>query len=148
MADVLDADRQTASTAWTMSGPANWCWSAAPEAWFTYYYWLDDAAAPDFAQVVEIHRKPGYDPAELLFDPADPAAAKRRAAIALVRKKAGLRYRMSVVGLDAGAAAVRGSHGRIPDRVEDSPVLLCSEPVPERLDATEVKALLLRLMSA
>ena len=45
---------------------------AEPDAWFTYYYWLDDARAPDFARLVEIHRKPGYDPAELFFDPAGP----------------------------------------------------------------------------
>ena len=29
---------------------------ADPDAWFTYYYWRDDAAAPDFARLVEIHR--------------------------------------------------------------------------------------------
>ena len=29
---------------------------AEPEAWFTYYYWLDDERAPDFARTVEIHR--------------------------------------------------------------------------------------------
>jgi len=40
-----------------------------PDAWFTYYYWLDDRRAPDFACTVDIHRKPGYDPAELFFDP-------------------------------------------------------------------------------
>ena len=45
---------------------------AEPDAWFTYYYWLDDARAPDFAQLVEIHRKPGYDPVELFMDPLDP----------------------------------------------------------------------------
>ena len=43
---------------------------AQPEAWFTYYYWLDDRKAPDFARTVDIHRKPGYDPVELLVDPA------------------------------------------------------------------------------
>src|SRR6185503_12343454 len=42
---------------------------AAPHAWFTYYFWLDDSRAPDFARTVEIHRKPGYDPVELLVDP-------------------------------------------------------------------------------
>lgn len=120
---------------------------AEPDAWFTYYYWLDGAAAPDFARLVEIHRKPGYDPAELFFDPAAPVAAKRRAALALVRKKLGLRYLMNAVGLDAGAAAVRGSHGRLPDDPADGPVLLCSDPSPgrDRLAATEVKPLLLRL---
>jgi hypothetical protein len=120
---------------------------AEPDAWFTYYYWLDDARAPDFARLVEIHRKPGYDPAELLFDPVAPAAARRRAGVALARKKLGLRYLMSVVGLDAGAAAIRGSHGRLPDSPDDGPVLLCSSPqaARSRYEATEVKELLLQL---
>jgi predicted AlkP superfamily pyrophosphatase or phosphodiesterase len=43
---------------------------ADENAWFTYYYWLDDALAPDFARTVDIHRKPGYDPVELFIDPA------------------------------------------------------------------------------
>ncbi|MFG1811895.1 alkaline phosphatase family protein [Streptomyces sp. NPDC049040] len=120
---------------------------AEPDAWFTYYYWLDDARAPDFARLVEIHRKPGYDPAELFFDPADPAGAKRRAGIALARKKIGMRYLMSAIGLDAGAAAVRGTHGRLPDSPQDGPVLLCSDPhgAREQYEATEVKKLLLEL---
>jgi predicted AlkP superfamily pyrophosphatase or phosphodiesterase len=42
---------------------------ASERAWFTYYYWLDDALAPDFARCVDIHRKPGYDPVELFLDP-------------------------------------------------------------------------------
>ena len=47
--------------------------AVAPEnAWFTYYYWLDDARAPDFARTVDIHRKPGYDPVELFLDPKIP----------------------------------------------------------------------------
>lgn len=120
---------------------------ADPDSWFTYYYWLDDSAAPDFARLVEIHRKPGYDPAELFFDPADPAGARRRGALALLRKKLGMRYLMNVVGLDAGAHAVRGSHGRLPSDPMDGPVLLCSDPAAarDRIAATEVKALLLRL---
>jgi predicted AlkP superfamily pyrophosphatase or phosphodiesterase len=123
---------------------------AEPDSWFTYYYWLDDARAPDFARLVEIHRKPGYDPAELFFDPAGPAAAKGRAGLALLRKKLGMRYLMSVVGLDAGARAVRGSHGRLPDDARDAPVLLCSEPSAARraVAATEVKDLLLLLAGA
>ncbi|MER7283954.1 nucleotide pyrophosphatase/phosphodiesterase family protein [Dactylosporangium sp. NPDC000244] len=121
---------------------------AEPDAWFTYYYWLDDARAPDFAQVVEIHRKPGYDPAELFFDPAGPGAAKARAGLALARKKLGMRYRMSAVGLDAGAQAVRGSHGLLPADPADGPVWLCDDPAvaPNRVHATEVKGLLMRLL--
>lgn len=117
---------------------------AEPDAWFTYYYWLDDDHAPDFAQLVDIHRKPGYDPAELFLDPVDPYV-RVRAATALARKKLGMRYRMAVVPLDP--SPVRGSHGRLPDRDEDGPVLLCSRPdaLPGRVAATDVKSLLLRL---
>lgn len=119
---------------------------AAPDAWFTYYYWLDASRAPDFATHVEIHRKPGFDPAELFFDPAAPTAAKLRAVKALAKKRLGFRYRMNVVGLDAGAEAVRGSHGVIPTAASNAPVLLCSEPLQEkRLAATDVKALLLQM---
>jgi predicted AlkP superfamily pyrophosphatase or phosphodiesterase len=120
---------------------------AEPDAWFTYYYWLDDARRPDFAQLVEIHRKPGYDPAELFFDPAAPGKAKARAGLALARKKLGMRYLMSAIGLDAGARAVRGSHGMLPSTVDDGPVWLCDDPSLQldRVPATDVKSLLLRL---
>jgi predicted AlkP superfamily pyrophosphatase or phosphodiesterase len=121
---------------------------AEPDAWFTYYHWLDDARAPDFARTVEIHRKPGYDPAELFFDPADPLV-KLKAATALARKRLGLRYRMAVVPLDP--SCVRGSHGRLPDDPAEGPVLLCSDPdalTGEPLAATDVKPLLLRLAGA
>jgi hypothetical protein len=117
---------------------------AEPEAWFTYYYWLDDARAPDFARAVEIHKKPGYDPAELFLDPAD-RWVKLRAARGLLRKKLGLRYVMDVVPLDP--SLVRGTHGRLPDDPDDGPVLLCSEPsvARDRFAATEVRDLLLDL---
>jgi len=117
---------------------------AEPDAWFTYYYWLDDARAPDFAKTVEIHRKPGYDPAELFLDPAD-RSVKARAALALARKKLGLRYVLDVVPLDP--SYVKGSHGRLPDDPRDGPVFLCSEGDfgRERVPATGVRDLLLEL---
>jgi predicted AlkP superfamily pyrophosphatase or phosphodiesterase len=118
---------------------------AEPDAWFSYYYWLDDARAPDFARTVEIHRKPGYDPAELFLDPAD-RWVKARAAAALARKAAGLRYTLSVVPLDP--SVVRGSHGRLPDDAADAPLLLCSAADSigaDRVAATDVKNILLRL---
>jgi hypothetical protein len=70
--------------------------------------------------------------------------------VALLRKKLGMRYLMSVVGLDAGARAVRGSHGRLPADQWDAPVLLCSEKSAARdaVAATEVKDLLLELAGA
>ncbi|MFE7129806.1 alkaline phosphatase family protein [Streptomyces sp. NPDC057638] len=117
---------------------------AEPDAWFTYYYWLDDGRAPDFAPLVEIHRKPGYDPVELFMDPRDPYV-RLRAATALVRKKLGMRYRMAVVPLDP--SPIRGSHGRRPPSDDEGPLILCSTPraVGGRVAATDVKALLLSL---
>jgi predicted AlkP superfamily pyrophosphatase or phosphodiesterase len=116
---------------------------AAPDSWFTYYYWLDDDLAPDFARSVEIHRKPGYDPAELFLNPADPLV-KAKAALALARKELGFRYTMPVVPLDP--SVVKGSHGRLPADPLDGPVLLSSETLDrESYAATDVKSLLLRL---
>ncbi len=116
---------------------------AEPTAWFTYYYWLDDERAPDFARGVEIHRKPGYDPAELFFNPADPLV-KAKAAANLARKKLGLRYAMNVVPLDP--SPVRGTHGRLPETPDDGPVLLSNADLgADRFAATEVRDLLLRL---
>lgn len=99
---------------------------AKPNAWFTYYYWLDDEAAPDFARTVDIHRKPGYDPCELFVDPALPASGKLRVARRLAQKKIGFRYLMDVIPLDA--RLVRGSHGRVPDDPRDGAVFLASQP--------------------
>jgi predicted AlkP superfamily pyrophosphatase or phosphodiesterase len=56
---------------------------ADARSWFTYYYWLNDAAAPDFARTVDIHRKIGYDPAELFIDPAIKFPAARVAGFLL-----------------------------------------------------------------
>jgi predicted AlkP superfamily pyrophosphatase or phosphodiesterase len=115
---------------------------SAPDAWFTYYYWLDDQRAPDYARTVDIHRKPGYDPAELFLDPALPLP-KLRVAATLARKALGFRYLMKVIPLDA--TLVRGSHGRITESLDDGPVLITSErnAVEGPLEATQVRDLIL-----
>lgn len=115
---------------------------ADPGAWFTYYYWLDDARAPDFARTVDIHRKPGYDPVELFMDPHSPA--KLNAAKALVRKKLGFRYLLEVIGFDT--SLVRGSHGRSSTAPERGPLLITTRPglLPKRpFQATDVHDLML-----
>ncbi|MBV9320120.1 MAG: alkaline phosphatase family protein [Mycobacterium sp.] len=116
---------------------------AARNAWFTYYHWLDDNKAPDYARTVDIHRKPGYDPVELFFDPAI-STPKLSVGWRLARRALGLRVLMDVIPLDA--RLVRGSHGRPADDDADGAVIISSEPdlLPQRpIDATEVKALML-----
>ena len=95
---------------------------ARPDAWFTYYYWLDDARAPDFARTVEIHRKPGYDPVELFLDPAIRVPALT-VGWKLARRKLGFRTLLDVIPLDA--TLVKGSHGRRTVATDiDAPVFL------------------------
>ena len=97
---------------------------ASADRWFTYYYWLDDRVAPDFARTVDIHRKPGYDPAELFVDPS-LTTPKVRVALTLAKKALGFRYVLEVIPLDA--SLVRGSHGRVTERLDDGPVVISSE---------------------
>ena len=116
---------------------------AKADRWFTYYYWLDDAVAPDFARTVDIHRKPGYDPVELFLDPR-LRAPKLKIGWTLLRKAFGFRYLMDVIPLDAGL--VKGSHGRLTDDPADGPLFASSEPslLPNcPVPATAVKQLVL-----
>ena len=111
-----------------------------PDAWFAYPFWLDDRQAPDYARTVDIHRKPGYDPCELYFDPK-LAWPKGHAMRRLLQKKLGFRTLFDVIPLDA--TLVRGSHGLHAGREEDRPLLIGDGPAPGSLDMTDVHALLL-----
>ncbi|MEL6493865.1 MAG: nucleotide pyrophosphatase/phosphodiesterase family protein [Cyanobacteria bacterium J06623_7] len=102
---------------------------AKSNAWFTYYYWLDDKLAPDFARTVDIHRKPGYDPVELFLDP-EISMPKLKVGKTLLKKKLGFRYLMDVIPLDA--SLVKGSHGHITDSVERSPLLITQQDVLDK----------------
>ena len=82
---------------------------------------MDDGLAPDFARTVDIHRKPGYDPAELHLDPA-LSLPRLKVAAFLLRKKLGLRALLRVIPLDA--SLVRGSHGRDEVPEDEQPVLV------------------------
>jgi len=92
---------------------------AAAESWFTYYFWLDDTKAPDYARCVDIHKKPGYDPVEMFM------TSKLRAGYKLLRKKAGFRYVMDVIPLDA--TLIKGSHGRIGVDDKYCPVIITDQ---------------------
>ena len=96
---------------------------AAEDAWFTYYFWENDAVAPDYARTIDIHRKPGYDPCELFIDPK-LAFPKLRIAKFLLKKKLGLRGLLDVIPLDA--SLVKGSHGRDKVTENEQPILLGS----------------------
>jgi predicted AlkP superfamily pyrophosphatase or phosphodiesterase len=94
------------------------------DRWFSYYYWLDDRVAPDFARTVDIHRKPGYDPVELFFDPRLPLP-KLSSAWRLAKRKLGMRTLMDVISLK-DSALVKGSHGRPTDDPDHGPLVISS----------------------
>jgi predicted AlkP superfamily pyrophosphatase or phosphodiesterase len=112
---------------------------ADAKSWFTYYFWLDDAKAPDYARVVDIHKKPGYDPVEMFM------TSKLRAGYKLLRKKAGFRYVMDVIPLDA--TLVKGSHGRIGTSKEFHPVFIGEGVIQKQLNATDVYGLIWRSLT-
>ncbi|RFS22748.1 alkaline phosphatase family protein [Chitinophaga silvatica] len=109
---------------------------ADAKSWFTYYYWTDDAKAPDFARSVEIFKKPGYDPVEMFMNPADPFV-KLKAGFNLIKKKLGFRYVMNVIPLDA--TLIKGSHGRLEENPIYHPLIASPRPIKgDSLLATEV----------
>lgn len=120
---------------------------AEPDAWFTYYFWLDDGRAPDYARTVDIHRKPGYDPAELFIDPSLPAP-KLKIASKLLARKLGFRNLLDVTPLDA--TLVKGSHGVPASSREHRPIFVGESSLVDRdeLDATDVCSLLLRHLTS
>ncbi|MEO1128053.1 MAG: nucleotide pyrophosphatase/phosphodiesterase family protein, partial [Cyanobacteria bacterium J06639_16] len=121
---------------------------AKPESWFTYYYWLDDNRAPDFARTVDIHRKPGYDPVELFIDP-QLSAPKLKIASKLLQKKLGFRYLMDMIPLDA--TLVKGSHGHLTQDPQDCPVFITQQPhllQQESIAAIDVFQLMLNHLQA
>jgi hypothetical protein len=114
---------------------------AAPGCWFAYPYWLDEARRPDFAPTVDIHRKPGYDPAELFLDPT-LRAPKLRIATKILRSRLGFRTLFDLVPTDP--SLVRGTHGRLPAAPDLGPVAIGSFGRPEGpLRALEVADLIL-----
>lgn len=98
------------------------------DAWFSYYWWLDDARAPGFARTVDIHRKPGYDPVELFFDPATR-------------------------GIPLKTELVKGSHGVPATRPCHRAALVCSSSggitgSGDALRDTDVKRICLNLLGS
>jgi predicted AlkP superfamily pyrophosphatase or phosphodiesterase len=97
---------------------------ADKDSWFTYYFWLDDDKAPDYARMVDIHKKPGYDPVEMFLDPKIKIPAFTVGS-KLIKKQMGFRTVMDVIPLDA--TLVGGSHGRISEHVNDRPLIITKQ---------------------
>ena len=114
---------------------------AEPGCWFAYPYWLEDAMAPDFANCVAIHDKPGHDPVEMFLGSGGKFRAMRR----LLQSKLGFRVPLDVISTDAGL--IRGSHGRLPHHTDDSPVILTDWQLSDsEFHMSDVKQIVLNQM--
>jgi predicted AlkP superfamily pyrophosphatase or phosphodiesterase len=114
------------------------------DRWFSYYYWLDDRLAPDFARTVDIHRKPGYDPVELFVDP-ELALPMVATGWRLAKRKLGFRTLLDVISLK-DTKRVKGSHGRLTDDPAHGPLVISSRADLLRagdVEATDFKRLVL-----
>ncbi len=120
---------------------------ADKNSWFTYYFWMDDAKAPDYARMVDIHKKPGYDPVEMFTDPEDKFVMPK-VILKLLKKKLGFRTVMNIIPLKANL--VKGSHGRIPEDQSDYPVFIKNNKgslKQELFKSTEVYELITKLLT-
>jgi predicted AlkP superfamily pyrophosphatase or phosphodiesterase len=144
VARVMDRDEQ-ASVGIDHERSGELVCEAEPGCWFAYHYWLDEARRPDFANTVDIHRKPGYDPTELFVDP-NLTAPRLKVALTLLKKMLGFRYLMNVIGTDP--FLVRGSHGRLYDDPDAGPVFLSTTPTPaDTISALDIKDRILQVVS-
>eukprot|EP01117_Protostelium_nocturnum_P004929 TRINITY_DN1785_c0_g4_i1.p1 TRINITY_DN1785_c0_g4~~TRINITY_DN1785_c0_g4_i1.p1 ORF type:complete len:528 (-),score=92.33 TRINITY_DN1785_c0_g4_i1:6-1469(-) len=101
-----------------------------PSSWFSYYYWQNDNQAPDFAYCVAIHRKPGYDPAEMFFRFGPPLLGKIYLFWKLFLVYA-LRIRTCVDASPIVCNMIKGSHGIIPKDDSLKPILISSSLPPD-----------------
>ena len=115
---------------------------ADKDSWFTYYFWLDDAKAPDYARMVDIHKKPGYDPVEMMTDPKDKLVMAKVVG-KLLKKKMGFRTVMNIIPIDA--TLIKGSHGRLTEEEEDFPIFISNHLTgdnDQRISAVQVRDLI------
>ena len=100
---------------------------ARPDRWFAYYWWEEAEKAPDFTRTVDIHRKPGYDPMDLFFDPKTKS-------------------------ISTDTSLIKGSHGVLPKTDSQKACLVLGGSLPDGLErkkayeAVEVAALMERLI--
>eukprot|EP00190_Bangiopsis_sp_CCMP1999_P000355 CAMPEP_0198733362 /NCGR_PEP_ID=MMETSP1475-20131203/45088_1 /TAXON_ID= ORGANISM="Unidentified sp., Strain CCMP1999" /NCGR_SAMPLE_ID=MMETSP1475 /ASSEMBLY_ACC=CAM_ASM_001111 /LENGTH=487 /DNA_ID=CAMNT_0044496647 /DNA_START=118 /DNA_END=1577 /DNA_ORIENTATION=- len=128
---------------------------ASPNSWFTYYFWLHDKDAPDYAHCVAIHEKPGYDPTEMFLRFDKPFVFVGIAHLilkAVLSQVVGIRTLVDATPIDR-ADDVRGSHGRVPTDPTYSPIIasttICDKVGPASanpIPATDVCKLLLDVL--
>ena len=138
--EILDKKEQVSRGLWHKDRSGAFMVVAKANAWFTYYYWLDDKNAPDFARTVAIHDKPGYDPVEMFLD-TDKTAIKLQVVAKLLLKKMGFRVLFDFIPLKG--EMIQGSHGRVDVPFNEMPVIISENNHSDNIEAVAVKDVIL-----
>ena len=72
---------------------------AAPGRWFAYPWWSEPRQAPDYANQMDIHNKPGFDPCELFFGFPPPHTSQKTQKIRGTHGRSGPGHEIAAAGL-------------------------------------------------
>ena len=113
---VLDRLAQTELDLYVPERSGDLLLIAAPGRWFAYPWWTDPRQAPDYANQMDIHNKPGFDPCELFFGFPPPHTSQKTYKIRGTHGRSGPGHEIAAAGLfpeastfPALAAALRDS---------------------------------------
>ena len=81
IAQILDRNAQTHQNIHHPPRSGDLLLIAAPGHWFAYPWWTHPRQAPDYANHMDIHNKPGFDPCELYFAFPPPRTSQNTARI-------------------------------------------------------------------
>lgn len=96
---ILDRAAQTQFDIYDSTRSGDLLLIAAPGRWFAYPWWTDPRQAPDYANQMDIHNKPGFDPCELFFGFPPPHTSQNTAKIRGTHGRSGPGHEIAAAGL-------------------------------------------------
>ena len=97
--EILDRDAQTARSLYHSGRSGDLLLLAAPGRWFAYPWWTEARQAPDYANQMDIHNKPGFDSCELFFSFPPPHTSQKTEKIRGTHGRVGPGYEVATAGL-------------------------------------------------
>ena len=96
---ILDRAAQTELDLYVPERSGDLLLIAAPGRWFAYPWWTDPRQAPDYANQMDIHNKPGFDPCELFFGFPPPHTSQKTQKIRGTHGRSGPGHEIATAGL-------------------------------------------------
>ncbi len=105
---ILDRAAQTELDLFVPERSGDLLLIAAPGRWFAYPWWTDPRQAPDYANQMDIHNKPGFDPCELFFGFPPPHTSQKTHKIRGTHGRSGPGHEIAAAGLFPEAKSLDG----------------------------------------